>query len=87
MPKKVKQIPEEFRTYEDAAEFWETHDSTEFMDILEEVEMKVDLQKRHFLIELDKNTADLLQETARKKSVPPEYLAAELLHRQLAEVV
>jgi len=29
MPKKVKPIPEEFKTYEEAAEFWDTHDSTD----------------------------------------------------------
>lgn len=45
MPKKVKQMPEEFKTYEDAAEFWDTHDSTGFINDLEEVEITVDLQK------------------------------------------
>jgi hypothetical protein len=29
MQKKIKEIPEEFETYEEVAEFWETHDSTE----------------------------------------------------------
>ncbi len=48
MPKKVKQLPEEFKTLEDASEFWDAHDSTEFMEVLEEVDMKVDLQKRHY---------------------------------------
>ncbi len=85
MPKKLKQIPEEFKTYEEAAEFWDTHDSTDFMDTLEEVEVKVDLKKRHYLIELDKSTADLLQESARKKGKSPGYLASELLHEQLVE--
>ncbi len=84
MPKKIK-IPEEFKTYEEASEFWEEHDSTDYEDELEEVEIKVDLQKRHYLIELDKNSANVLQETARKKGVPPNYLASELLHEQLAE--
>ncbi len=87
MPKKVKQLPEEFKTLEEAAEFWDTHDSTEFMEVLEEVDMKVDLQRRHYLIELDKNTAETLQKHARRKGVNPNYLAAELLHEQLAEAV
>ena len=47
MPKKSKQIPETFETYDEAAEFWNTHDSTDFMDDLEEVDVKVDHQKRH----------------------------------------
>lgn len=85
MLKRIKQMPEEFRTYEEAAEFWETHDSTDFMDILEEVDIKVDLQKRHYLIELDKSTAEVLQESARRKGVSPGHLASELLQEQLIE--
>ncbi len=85
MPKKIKQMPEEFRTYEEAAEFWDTHDSTDFMDILEEADIKVDLQKRHYLIELDKSTAEVLQENARRKGVSPGHLASELLQEQLIE--
>ena len=46
MPKKDEKIPDEFKTYEEAAEFWESHDSTDYLDILEEVEIKVNLQKR-----------------------------------------
>ena len=83
MPKKVKSIPEEFKTYEEAAEFWDTHDSTEYADILEEVEIHVDIQKRHYLIELDNKVAQLLQENALKKDVSPSYLASEILKKQL----
>ena len=49
MPKKSNQIPDNFESYEEAAEFWDTHDSTDFMDSLEEVEFNV--QKRHHLKE------------------------------------
>ena len=87
MPRKIKQIPEEFKTYEEAAEFWDTHDSTEYEDVLEEVEMHVDIQKRHYLIELGKNTAQLLQKSALKKGVPPGYLASEILEKRLVEAV
>jgi len=86
MQKKVKQIPEEFKTYEEAAEFWDTHDSTEYEDVLEEVEIHVDIQKRHYLIELDKKVAQLLQENALKKDVSPAYLASEILKKQLVGV-
>ena len=87
MQRKIKQIPEEFKTYEEAAEFWDTHDSTEYEDVLEEVEMHVDIQKRHYLIELGKNTAQLLQKSALKKGVPPGYLASEILEKRLVEAV
>ncbi|HEY9204730.1 MAG TPA: CopG family antitoxin [Candidatus Methanoperedens sp.] len=86
MTKKIKKIPEEFKTYEEAAEFWDTHDSIDFLDELEEVEMKIDIKKRHYLIEVDMNTAELLQESARKRGVPVSSLANEILQKQLAEV-
>ena len=57
------------------------------MEVLEEVDMRVDLQKRHYLIELDKNTAETLEGRARRKGVNPNYLASELIHEHLAEAV
>ncbi len=35
-------MPEEFKTLEEATEFWDTHDSADFIDELEEVDMKVE---------------------------------------------
>ena len=85
MPGRSKKIPEEFKTYEEAAEFWDTHDSTDYLDELEEIEIKVNIQKRHYLIEVEMNTAEMLQESARKKGIPVNLLANELLQKQLAE--
>lgn len=67
------------------AEFWETHDSTDYFDELEEIEMKVNIQKSHYLIEVEMNTAEKLQESARKKGIPVSLLTNELLQKQLAE--
>ena len=86
MQKKVKEIPEEFETYEEAAEFWETHDSTNYEDVMEEVEIQVDLTKRRYLIELNKNSAELLRKNARKKGVSVSNLASEIIEKQLARV-
>jgi len=87
MPKKPKKIPEEFKTYEEAADFWDTHDSTDYLNNLEEIEMEVDVQKRHFLLEVDMQIAKRLQESARKKGISASSLANELLYKQLAEAV
>ncbi len=45
MPKKIEEIPEKFKTYEEAGRFWGAHDSMDYKDILEEVEFKVNFQK------------------------------------------
>ena len=87
MPRKPEKIPEEFKTYEEAADFWDTHDSMDYLDNLEEIEMEIDIQKRHYLIEVDMKIAGILQESARKKGISASSLANELLHKQLAEAV
>lgn len=35
-------LPEEFRSYEEAAEFWDTHDTTDYADDFETVDAQVD---------------------------------------------
>ena len=84
--RKVEEIPEEFKTYEEAAEFWDTHDSTDYRHLLEEVEMKVDIQKRHYLIEIDKDIAKVLHENAQRKGISASSLASEFLQKQLARM-
>jgi predicted RNA-binding protein with PUA domain len=51
---------------------------------MEEVEIRVDLTKRRYLIELDKNSAELLLENAQKKGVSASNLASEIIEKQLA---
>lgn len=36
-PKRIDPIPDEFSSYEEAAEFWDSHDLTDFEADLEEV--------------------------------------------------
>jgi len=81
--RKVEEIPEEFKTYEEAAEFWDAHDSTNYKHLLEEVKMEVDIQKRHYLIEIDKDTAKVLHENAQRKGISASSLASEILQKQL----
>ena len=44
----VASIPEEFSSYEAAAEFWDTHDTTDYLDDFETVSLETELQQRHF---------------------------------------
>jgi len=54
----ISPIPEEFASYEEAADFWDTHDTTDYLDSLETVSLEtVDLKRRQFEIEVD---ADLM---------------------------
>ena len=40
-------IPEEFTSYEEAADFWDTHDTTDYPDSFETVSVEAEFRHRH----------------------------------------
>ena len=76
-------LPEEFKSLEEAAEFWDTHSITDYEEFLEPVEIDVDIRRRHFEIEVDEETFLALREVARKERKPMKELASEILKRRL----
>jgi len=42
----VDPIPEEFAGYEEAAEFWDTHDTTDYPDAFRTVDMIAEFRRR-----------------------------------------
>lgn len=85
MIKKKSRIPE-FKTYEDEANFWDTHSFTEFEDELEEVEMVFDLKKTRdetLVLRLQKSLKDKLQKVARSKGLNVSTLARMWLIERL----
>ena len=46
-------IPEDFASEEEAAAFWDTHSLAAYQDSLEPVDVDVDIDRRHFEIEVD----------------------------------
>ena len=66
-----KSIPEE-------AEFWDTHDITDFEDETEEVEIVFDLKQpkdETLVVRLQKNVKEQLKQLARKKGLDASSLA------------
>jgi len=45
--KHVDPIPEEFASYEEAAEFWDTHDTTDYPDAFRTVDAVAEFKGRH----------------------------------------
>lgn len=86
MPSKVKRdpLPEHFASLEQAAEFWETHDLTDYDDMLEEAEFEVDLKERVFLTALRPDLAKRLTSQARWQGVSTETLVNDWLLERLA---
>lgn len=81
--KHVEPTPDNFESYEAAAEFWDTHDTTDYLDEFRTVEVNTALRARHFEVEIDENVAKALQVQAKEKGVKISDLASSLLRQQL----
>ncbi len=84
--KKVEPIPEEFTSYEEAAEFWDTHDTTDYPDIFQTVDTQTELRKRHYEVEVDEDVIKILKKKADELGVPISRLASDMLRKELSQV-
>ena len=80
---KVEPTPDNFESYEAAAEFWDTHDTTDYLDEFRTVEVNTELRARHFEVEIDESVAKVLQSQAKEQGVKISDLASTLLRQQL----
>lgn len=83
--KKAKRtpIPKEFRSLEEAGAFWDTHSAAEYRDQMEDVEMRVDIQERRFVILLDDAVYRVAREQARAKRISPDEFVNQILRKEL----
>jgi hypothetical protein len=81
--KKIDPIPEEFSSYEEAAEFWDTHDTTEYLQSSHPVKVVSEFRERLYQIEIDETVAQALRKIARQKGLTPSHLANDLLRQRL----
>jgi hypothetical protein len=75
-----------FNTYEEAAEWFNSHDMTDFEDQLEPVDFKFDLRKNRDWVELERELAVHLRKIAIKKRIPTRILVNQLLKERLREL-
>jgi hypothetical protein len=80
---KVDPIPDEFNSYEEAAEFWDTHDTTDYLENFTPVEAEVEFHGRYYEIEIDEDVAHILRTKARQLGLSAGQLASDLLRRQI----
>jgi len=72
--KKRDSIPAHFKNVEEAAEFWDSHDLTDYWDMTSEAHFEVDIQRRVFLTALEPTLAKRLMNLAHKQGVSTETL-------------
>ena len=82
--KHLDPLPREFASYEEAADFWDNHDTTDYLDAFKTVEVVTELRNRYYEIEIEADVATALKAQARRKRVPISRLASDLLRQQLA---
>jgi len=67
----VDPLPETFDTFEEMADFWETHDMTDYAEYLTPVEMTIAEHPRsEYLISLSDAEDDLLQKATQREGKP-----------------
>ncbi len=80
-------IPEHFKSIEEAAEFWDSHDLGDYWDLTREAHFDVDIKNRVFLTALEPKLAKRLTECARQQGLSTETLINVWLSEKLAEAV
>jgi len=80
----VDPIPDEFASYEEAAEFWDTHDTTDYPDAFRTVEVEAEFHRRHYEVELDEDVTQVLRAQAQKLGVTVGALANDLLRQRIS---
>ena len=79
----IDPIPEEFASYEEAAEFWDNHDTTDYLDSFETVSVEAELRNRRYEVEIDEETMKVLNEQASKRGLPVSNVLSELLKEKI----
>jgi hypothetical protein len=78
-------IPKHFKSIEQAAEFWDSHDLTDYWDLTREAHFEVDIQRRVFLTALEPTLAKKLTALAHKQGVSTETLINVWLAEKVKE--
>ena len=81
--KPIDPIPEEFASYEEAANFWDTHDTTDYPDSFEAVAVEAELKRRRYEVEIDEDLMKVLSEQAQQRGVAVGRLVSDLLREKI----
>jgi hypothetical protein len=76
-------IPREFSSYEEASDFWDAHDTTDYPDAFRTVKVVAKFRNRHYEIPIPPDIVRALQERSRKRGVSLGRLTTEILRQRL----
>lgn len=76
-------LSDEFSTYQEATEFWNTHDKTGYSTRLKDVDLKAKYRTRHFQLTVEEDIIKALRKKARELGTSVECLANEILRERV----
>ncbi len=81
---KAKQspLPERFADLEQAADFWDTHDSADYEEHMTDIGCEISIEKRLYLIPLAGDLFKKVNAIAQKKGVPAERLVNDWIEEK-----
>jgi len=82
----IDPLPDDFGSEEAAAAFWDSHSIADYEEFLEPVDFQVNVNRRHFEIEVYEECFVAVRETARKQHKPVKQLASEIIKQRLASI-
>ena len=82
--KRPDPLPRQFKSYKEAADFWDKHDTTDYLEFMRPVKVKAELRRRHVEIEIEPDLVKPLERRAEKKHTTLNRLANQLLRQLLA---
>jgi len=81
--KQTELIPEEFDSFEQAAEFWDNHETTAYPDNFETVVTQSELKRRRYEVEIDEELMVTLANLAQSRGVAISQLVSDMLREHI----
>jgi len=76
-------LPAENASVEELAEFWDTHDTTDYEDAFVTVDAKFDIRRRHYEVEVKEAIFKALRERSARLRAPVDEILDGLLRKEL----
>lgn len=73
------------RSHEEMAEFWDSHDVTEFEDQMKEVHFDVEIESRHHYVGLDPKVMERVTQEAKARGISSQSLVNLILQEALTK--
>jgi len=82
--KKRDPLPETFDSISEAASFWDNHDSTDYEDLMEDVDFQVEIRCHVYLVPIFGPVLEALRQKAKSEGVSTETFVNLLLKKHVA---